>query len=610
MNNGHRHNQLLRPCTPGLGGNILLPLLLIAVAGFLAYSNSFSVPFVLDDGDSIVDNPVIKNLQSFLSGAGYAYNPRRFVGYLTFALNYHFGGLNVLGYHLVNLCIHIANGFLVYALATLAVKAASLVNGERETVNGKTASADHHSPLTDYLPLFAALLFVVHPVQTQAVTYIVQRLASLATLFYLGAVVCYAKGRDQGSGTSNQKKHLPIPGPWSPVPWYLLAIISGLLALKTKEIAVTLPLAIILYEFVFHGASKRKVTGALLLAVTGLVAAGVFVLKTSPDFYLLSESFRASSSLSRSDYLITQFAVIATYLRLLVLPINQNLDYDYPVYHSLFQTKPMLGLLLHLVLIGVAIYAWKKAGEGRRAKGERNSNAVYSPFTIHHSLLPAHYSLIAFGIFWFYLTLIVESSFIPIQDVIVEHRLYLPSMGFSLAVAAGGAMLLRKVGERRSMIIAAIIILVLAGATWKRNHVWRSPESLWQDTAAKSPDKPRVLMALGNLQLDRGDQETAIALYSRAIQRDPTYFPAHLNMGIVMQQRGMTDSAIQHLQRARDLAPDRAPIYYHLGMAYYDKGMVNNSIPFFSRAVDLAPENSRYRATLTKVVQAADSQSP
>jgi tetratricopeptide (TPR) repeat protein len=183
-------------------------------------------------------------------------------------------------------------------------------------------------------------------------------------------------------------------------------------------------------------------------------------------------------------------------------------------------------------------------------------------------------------------------------------------MGFSLAVAAGGAMLLRKVGERRSMIIAAIIILVLAGATWKRNHVWRSPESLWQDTAAKSPDKPRVLMALGNLQLDRGDQETAIALYSRAIQRDPTYFPAHLNMGIVMQQRGMTDSAIQHLQRARDLAPDRAPIYYHLGMAYYDKGMVNNSIPFFSRAVDLAPENSRYRATLTKVVQAADSQSP
>jgi tetratricopeptide (TPR) repeat protein len=276
---------------------------------------------------------------------------------------------------------------------------------------------------------------------------------------------------------------------------------------------------------------------------------------------------------------------------LLVLPVGQNLDYDYPVYSSLRNLPPLWGLMLICGLLGVALWAWRKAGA--RDQGTGISGSGHSPFTIQLSLL-------SFGLFWFFLTLSVESGVIPIQDVIAEHRLYLPSVGFVLAVTAAAALLSPRLGNRALLVIASVIVVALAGASWKRNQVWRTSESLWLDTAAKSPDKPRVLMALGNLRLERGEGEAAMALYARAIDRDPNYFPAHLNLGILLLQGGMTDRAIAHLQRARDLAPNRANIYYFLGMAYHAKGMVNNSLPFFSRATELAPENSRYRAALQK----------
>ncbi|MFU8807453.1 MAG: hypothetical protein ACNA8W_26825, partial [Bradymonadaceae bacterium] len=180
--------------------------MLILLVGVAIYSNSFQGPFVLDDRQSIVENTDIRGLEAFHAGS------TRYVGYLTFALNYRFGGLDVTGYHVVNLAIHLASALLVYALLHLTFRTPyfrgqeSGAGGQKDRFESQTSNLDSNlaslaslaswrfEPRT-VLPLFAALLFVVHPVQTQAVTYVVQRLTSLCTLFYLLSMVLYAQAR-------------------------------------------------------------------------------------------------------------------------------------------------------------------------------------------------------------------------------------------------------------------------------------------------------------------------------------------------------------------------------------------------------------------------------
>jgi hypothetical protein len=217
----------------------LIHLALIALLGLLAYSNTFDVPFTFDDFENISENPIIKDFNHFIepSTAGgykkYAALKSRYMGYLTFALNYRAHGLDVRGYHAVNLAIHIVNALLVYWLVVLTFRTPFMKDSQFRDYAG-------------YIALFSALLFVAHPVQTQAVTYIVQRLASLATLFYLLAIALYVKCRLCGALSSRSAV------------LYALALISAVLAMKTKETAFTLPVMVALYEVLFFGGSPRK----------------------------------------------------------------------------------------------------------------------------------------------------------------------------------------------------------------------------------------------------------------------------------------------------------------------------------------------------------------
>jgi Flp pilus assembly protein TadD len=575
-----------------------LQLLLILLLGSLAYANTFSVPFIFDDISSIVDNPAIQDLGRFLSGEGYAYNPRRFVGYLTFALNYRFGGLDVFGYHLVNLAIHLASGLLVYALARLAMKAASPVNGERGMVNGEP------SPCTRFIPLFAALLFVLHPVQTQAVTYIVQRLASLATMFYLGSVVAYAYGRHEAvnseRGKVNNTFHpetgtrSPLTIHHSPYLWYALALISGLLALKTKEIAVTLPLAVILYEFCFYGFSRKKLLILLAPLLLGGLAAAIGIAGSGrPLGELLSdvtEMSRETTAISRLDYLVTQFSVIATYLRLLLLPLGQNLDYDYPVYTSLLQARPLLGLLLHLSLIGAALWAWRKAATGTGDRGPGISTTS-SPFTLHHSL-------IAFGILWFYLTLLVESSLIPISDVIYEHRLYLPSVGMFLAAAAFLETGARKAGRKTVLAAGAVVVLAFMAATVARNRVWNSQLSIWSDAVAKSPAKARPHSNLGKALHDAGDEGNAIAHLQMALRLDSGDPYTHFNIGVYLESMDQFQLASNAYRRAMLLQPGFTRAMGNLANSLILMGQTDEAVAVLQEALHLEPGNPTFLNSL------------
>ena len=237
--------------------------LIIVIFGILAYANTLQVPFGLDDLSSITLNPVITDLANYLpGGSGYEFIPRRWVGYLTFALNYHFGGLNVTGYHIFNLAVHLCVALLVYVLVDRTFRTPQL-SGSRLVVHSRTVA------------LLAALFFVAHPLQTQAVTYVVQRLASLATLFYLLSVVCYVLARlriEAQSPSKTDKKTETEKDLWPIILLFIGAVTAAVLAMQTKEIAFTLPLAVILYEIsFFHGKWKRRALYLLPLLLTLLI---------------------------------------------------------------------------------------------------------------------------------------------------------------------------------------------------------------------------------------------------------------------------------------------------------------------------------------------------
>ncbi|MDH3327712.1 MAG: hypothetical protein OEM01_00585 [Desulfobulbaceae bacterium] len=319
----------------------ILPLLLISIVGFLAYSNTFHVPFQWDGDTFIKENPIIKDFSYFLDPAKasgseyYGALKSRYIGFLTFALNYELGMFDVVNYHIFNFTIHILNAFLVYALVLLSFRTPVL----------RESSVSQHAL---YMSLLAGLLFVAHPVQTEAVTYIFQRLASLVALFYLLSLVAYIRSRQSAGFTA--------------FCFYILSLLAAILAMKTKENAFTLPLVIALYEFMFFTGPVGKRLLRLLpllmtLSIVPLTLAGIN--KPAGDVISgIAPATRGYEGLSRSDYLLTQFRVIVTYLRLLILPVNQNLDYDYPVFRSLFDPSvSCLFCCLYLFSFSLSIYS-------------------------------------------------------------------------------------------------------------------------------------------------------------------------------------------------------------------------------------------------------------
>jgi hypothetical protein len=262
----------------------------------------------------------------------------RYIGYLSFALNYRLGGLDVEGYHIVNIAIHIINALLLYLLVLLTFRTPRMQGSYLEKHSGAVA-------------LMSALLFVCHPVQTQAVTYISQRFASMAAMFYLGSVVAWAASRLSGKKTSR-------------IALYVISILSAVLAMKTKETAFTLPLAVAMYEFMFFKRRKRRIVMLIPLLLTMLIIPlGLMNTGASPGEMMdsVSEAARApGSELSRSQYLLTQFTVIPRYVYLIFFPINQNLDYDWPVYDSFLEPGVFLSFMF-LVSLFFLRSPWNQA---------------------------------------------------------------------------------------------------------------------------------------------------------------------------------------------------------------------------------------------------------
>ena len=527
-------------------------LLLILLIGGMAYSNSFQAPFTLDDLTSIVHNPWIGKPGDFLPGGpGYEFMPRRWVVYLSLSLNHYFGGLEVGGYHLVNLSIHLATALLVYALVILTFRTPNLAT----------------SRLTEQAPI-AALLFVAHPVQTQAVTYVVQRLTSLATFFYLASLVLYVLARLGGEKRRDG-------GSWQTVLLLTAATMAALLAMKSKEIAFTLPLAAALYEWCFfRDAWSRRLLFLLPLLATLLIIPLGIMIGAGEAGTGVGEQLRAQTDIPRLHYLITQLRVIVTYLRLLILPLNQNLDYDYPIFTTFLTLPVILSCLLLLGLLLLAGYLFHRSAPSR------------SPSFSGDPAL----RLVAFGIFWFFLTLAVESSFVPILDVIFEHRLYLPLAGLAPAIAVAMLLLSEKSKAffhgRIPLLAAALIIISLSVATWQRNAVWADNITLWQDVLRKSPGKVRPWYNLGCYLYEAGRAEQAIRVLSQAVRMDPEHADAWHNLGLSHLLLNRVQEAVPLLRRAVRLNPELSNAIANLAVALIRAGQPGEAILILERNIE------------------------
>jgi len=515
----------------------------ILLLGFLIYSNTLRAPFVFDDRHVISENQTIKSLPLALQSV----SSRRYIGYLSFALNYSSGRLTVQGYHITNIAIHIANALILLTLLRLSFSTPGMQNA----VFSK-----------DFLVYSSAFLFLAHPIQTQAVAYLSQRFTSLATLFYLSSLLFYVKARLCQTGVG-EKGFLKIAG------FFAVSFLSAVLAMKTKEIAYTLPLMAFLCEIYFFGFrdERNKIQGFvrtfLLLLVPVALVLSVVILAGKPlgDMAASLDSLsRDTVQITRSDYLLTQFNVVTTYLRLMILPMNQTLDYDYPLSATLLSPE----MILPLCVFGLLIYL--AAATYRRAR------------------------LVSFGIVWFFVALLVESSVIPIRDVINEHRMYLPSIGLCVSSMAAVDRIVKD--QRAKIALVVVIVVFLAVGTISRNRVWQAPETLWSDVISKAPNNARAYNNLGTVYKEQKQYEKANELFERALRADKNYTAIYYNLGDVQYGLGNYEKALEYLDKAMKGTKDsllHADILNKMGRTYGALGRREQAIESFQKAIAIYP---------------------
>ena len=619
-------------------------LVFIAFVAVIIYSNIYQCPFVFDDSPQIQENLKIQSLSNYLSLRDLL-KPRGIVN-LTFALNYNFEKLNVFGYHLINVLIHIINGFLVYFLAQTIFKQLlnppaqrfghsnspkSKVRSLKSEVQGPRSEVQGSEPVlaqsSIYLmSLVTALIFIAHPIQTQAVTYTVQRCTSMAAMFYLSSVLFYLKARiiqqrgvDSGQwsvvrchpsemrfarhrnefhGVKRAPRLNPLQGARDRAiqlgrevrgafgfrlsALYAISLLCGALAFLSKQNTASLPGVILLSEYLLidrtWGGWKRKIPwfcvafafwGLFSLYVVGFFSGGIegqSVLKDVSDFT------QETKNVGRWSYLCTQFNVLVIYIKLLFLPIGQNLDYQYPFKTGFFDGYTPLAFAFLVGVIAVGIWNIKKR------------------------------PIIAFGIFWFFTTLFVESSLIPIQDALFEHRLYLPMFGFALIVTY---LVFHFLSKRVSWAVAisVVIILCLGTATYLRNRVWRDPISFWSDVVSKTPLNAGAHNNLGIALEEKGRIEDAINHYFKAIKIDPDYSLAHNNLGIILAWQGRSDEAIKHYYEALRIKPNFVKAHNNLGSLLASQGKFDEAISHFSEALQVDPDNRDAHYNLGKALE-------
>lgn len=572
-------------------------LAVIFVTGIALYGHTLQAPWYLDDVYAILENPVVRDLDL---ATRRLLTPRG-IPYWTFSLNHHLGGFDLAGFHAVNIAIHLLTSCLVFLILKRAF------------------------PLFSWLPLACALIFVAHPLQTQAVTYIVQRMTSLSALFLFLSLYFYLRAREafHREGRLTAPDHLLF---------YLLALLAGAAAAYSKENAAILPLLLILFDRYFLPRSFgwrgliAYVTPFLL--VPSWLAFRMVLLPVSGGKELASlgsvQKLAAFDNMSPLHYLFTEFSVLWIYIRLLFLPYGQTLDYSYPIINALFTIKNFIAFS-GLSVLGALSYSLRN-----------------------------RQPLISIGIAWFFAALLVESSVI-ILDPIFEHRLYIPLFGFSLVIAGIAGYLKSNVAK----LFLFSLIMIFSMTTFVRNNVWNNKIEFLESNLRSAPHSERVMLGLAVSYIDHDRIKEAEDLLHKAIETNPFYLEsyidlskiyisqgrlfeanklianglkinpsnkkllnnlcslystqgkylqarsclesvlrldnnfssAHTNMGVSLAGEGRWDEAVPHYLTAIKLLPDNHIARYNLGVAFYNLGKVDDALQEFRLTANLAPRD-------------------
>jgi hypothetical protein len=504
--------------TKGLLAAVFIAALALA---FNLYFPALSGPFVFDDFTlpyqrAISDAP----LSAWLSMAGV-----RPLLMITYWVNQQLSGNSPTGYHVLNLLIHSINTLLVFSMLHRLLQMASWTESQT-----KVAAA------------IGAAVFLVHPLQTESVSYVAGRSESLAAMFVLLAYLAFLHRRDSG------------------ITWRNALLVLMLLAagLSTKENAASLAGILVLTDIFwpvpFSTRNLRDNWRLYALMIPGIVVAGVFILK------LLAASSSAGFSLPVTwyQYGFTQARAFFTYLRLAVLPLGQSIDHDFPVSRTVWQYGAIFYLMLLAALCAFLIVRRKR------------------------------YPLACFGLLMTLIFLAPTSSILPIADPVVERRMYLPLVGLIL-IGCEIAIHLR-ISARTGYSIVAILLVVYAALCYQRNQLWGLPSRLWEIAASQSTTNVRPYRNLVDELIQEHRCEQAFPYLQRADQLFPNSDTVQMSWGRVLECVGRRDEALERLQRAAAMKPG-SYIYQLIGLLYAEMSNYTEAGVALRKAVALDPKS-------------------
>jgi len=539
-------NATAKTLAPRLSpANVLLPRLrlafplLILLAGILSYSNTFQVPFLFDDSVRIIYNSKIRTLWPPTIAT---FETNRPVVNYSFAMNYALHGLDVWGYHVANLAIHLAAGLCLFGIVRRSLKIAG----------------GYLAKQSDDLALMIALIWVVHPLQTQAVTYINQRYESMMGLMYLLTLYGFVR-----SITSKFA-----------VAWQAISIVVCGLGMGCKEAMVSAPLIVLWYDRAFIASSwselflKRRFFYGCLASTWGILA---WAMLHYTDEYV-EGGMVAVVGVTPWTYLLSQSEVLVHYLRLAIWPQGLCFFGKWRVAQSILDVWPQ-GLFIVSLLIAT----------------------IWSMF---------RQPKLGFLGGWFFLILAPTSSFIPIRDFIFEHRMYLSLATVSTLFVIGLFAIFHRIGLSNTAsnwshrIVCFGCVCGLAVATYQRNRDYRSEISIWQDTVVKAPHHAEAWHNLGLAYINDHRSADAIPFLSEAINLAPNDAKTNSSYGGALVEIGQYEQAKQHLLNAIRSNPDDHVALRNMGNLLLDTGQVSEAIEYCQRAVELAPPDPELNMSL------------
>lgn len=521
----------------------IAPFLIIAL-GVLAYANSFTGVFIFDDTAVIGNNPAVKR---FLSPGELIDEPKlgatRPLVLFTLELNYALGGYHTWGYHLVNLLIHITSGLILYGIV-------------RRTLSGRLLSASYGQSSTALAAVCAAV-WVVHPLQTQSVTYIVQRCESLCGLFYLLTLYAVIRG-GQRDETDRRSKTIG---------WNVTAVVACTAGMLSKAVMVTAPVIVLIYDRIFLSRSFGELFRRRWPLYCGLASTWGILFwlrwRVPPDN--LKSSSRFYEDATAAEYLATQAGVLVHYLRLAFWPHPLSLDYNWQKVDRLLDAW-LPGSFILLLLMTTAVLLWRRPHVG------------------------------FLGV-WFFGVLAPTSSFVPIYDIAVEHRMYLSLAAVVVAVVLGVFNLTRRlplsVASQRAIRTAAVVVLVgvFTVMTCLRNADYHSRLGMWRDVASVCPDNARAHFNVGLSLITEKRFEEAVAPIQRALEIMPDFEIAMLKLGHVYLELRNPKEAERWLIEVRRIRPRLRTLNFSLALACQRQGKIAKAIRYYNDAIDLEPTN-------------------